>query len=410
MMHTSTLCIAWRNLWRNKKRTALALLAIAVGQWALLASQGLMRGYGDNIQNAITGPMVGHLQLHHPGYREEHALDLVMDDADRKLAFITDLPQVTNAAARIYAPVLTAPGREAFIATVIGIDADTESKPYGLLSGCRKALKPGHVMIGYRLARKSGATAGEQIAVVGQAFDGSLANDLYTVQTVIKSPADVVNQSGVVMRLEDAQTFLGMENQVHEIVVRAKRSEDVPSIVMQLKTNALLNNLEILSWREIVPELVVVIDMVDYTGWLVLVLVLIAATAGIINTLLMATYERMHEFGMLLALGCRPIRIIGMIMIEAIFLGILGVVTGTLMGLLFIAVFRETGIDMAAWGGGHSEDFAYAGMRIPMEILPRIEWYDPCVGLAAVIIVSLLASLWPALSAGRLDPMEAMRA
>jgi ABC-type lipoprotein release transport system permease subunit len=123
----------------------------------------------------------------------------------------------------------------------------------------------------------------------------------------------------------------------------------------------------------------------------------------------MSTYERMHEFGMLLALGCSPRRIVRMIMIEALLLGSLGVVIGTAAGGVFVAVFRRIGIDMGSWGGERLEDFAYAGMTIPFEITPRIEWIDPLVGLVAVMIVSLLAAIWPAASAGRLDPTEAMR-
>lgn len=408
-MRTSTLHIAWRNLWRNRKRTGLALLAIAVGQWAVLATQGLMRGYGDNMQQAITGPMVGHVQLHHPDYREERALELVIDETDSKLSSISALPHVVSAAGRIHAPVLMAPVREAFVATVIGIDVESESRPFGLISGNTDPLGPRHVMIGHRLARKSGAGAGDEIALVGQAVDGSLANDLFIVQSIVKGPSDVVNQTGVVMSLADAQQFLEMPDQVHEIIVRAKRLEHVDNLLAPLREAPVLAKLEIAPWYEIVPELVMMIDMVDVSGWIVLVLVLIAAVAGIMNTLVMSTYERMREFGMLLALGCSPRRIVRMIMIEALFLGILGVALGTALGVGFVAVFRESGINMASWGGEGLEDFAYAGMTIPLEIIPRIEWFDPLVGLVSVMMVSLLAAIWPAASAGRLDPTEAMR-
>ena len=229
------------------------------------------------------------------------------------------------------------------------------------------------------------------------------------MQAVVKGPSDIVNQSGVVMRIRDAQAFMGMSAQVHEIVVRANRLEEVEPLVAELKSSPFLAGLETLSWREIMPQMVIMIEMVDYCGLFVLVLVLIAAVAGIMNTLMMATYERMHEFGMLLALGCRPVRIVRIIMIEAVLLGVLGVATGTALGVGFVAAFQKTGIDMAAWGGERVEDLAYAGMRLPLEIVPRIELIDPVVGLASVVLVSLVAALWPAVVAGRLDPMEAMR-
>lgn len=408
-MSASTLRIAWRNLWRNRRRTALAVLAIAVGQWALLATQGLMRGYGDNIQRAVTGPLVGHVQIHDPEYRDERALDLVVRDAPDKLRAIRALPQVEDAAARIYASVLMAPQREAFIAIVVGVDVESESKPFGLLSGNEAALKPRHVMIGYRLARRSGARAGDEIALVGQAVDGSLANDLYTVQAVIKGPVDLVNQAGVVMRLEDAQQFLVMPAQAHEIVIRARQLDFVEPLLAALNGMASLRGLEIVPWRQLVPELVMIIDMVDKVGLFVLLLVLIVAVAGIVNTLMMATYERMHEFGMLLALGCRPRRIVRMILIEAVLLGVLGVAVGSGLGFGFVAATQEHGIDMASWGGEQTEDLAYGGIRLPLQIKPRLEQTDPLMGLMAVVLVSLLAAAWPASVAGRLDPMEAMR-
>ena len=121
-MQLSTVQIAWRNLGRNKKRTALALLAIGVGQFALLASNGLMRGYADNIRLAITGPMIGHVQVHAPEWRKERALDLYIDGVGDILSEIGLDPAVGSAAARIYAPVLVAPHQDAFSAMVVGLD------------------------------------------------------------------------------------------------------------------------------------------------------------------------------------------------------------------------------------------------------------------------------------------------
>lgn len=408
-MQASNLRIAWRNLWRSRKRTLLAVLAIAVGQWALLATQGLMRGYADNIQRAVTGPMIGHIQIHAPGYREKKALDLVIRDAPEKVKEIREVPGVEDAAARIYASVLMAPEREAFIATIVGVDVASESRPFGLLSGSETKLKSGHVMIGYRLARKSDAKIGDEIALVGSAIDGSLANDLYTVQAIIKGPVDLVNQSGVVMSLADARQFLVMPGEAHEIVIRTRHLEDVEPVLAAVRKIPALAGLEILSWKEIAPELVTIIDMTMASGWFVLIVVLIAALAGIVNTLMMATYERMHEFGMLLALGCRPGRIVRMILIEAVLLGFLGVAVGSAAGAAFVQATQKNGINMAAWGGDKTEDMAYEGLRLPLQIRPRLEPVDPLAGLAAVIVVSLVAAAWPAMTAARLDPMEAMR-
>lgn len=403
--------IAWRNLGRSKKRTALALLAIAVAQFALLATDGLMRGYSDNIRLAITGPMVGHVQAHHPNWRRERALDLAIDEVDRIVSTIHEDPDVGDVSARIYAPVLVAPEEDAFVATVVGLSVDSESNPYGVLSGLKHPLERGKVLMGYRLAKKIGARPGQEIAVVGQAADGSLANDLYLVQDIIKCPADIINQSGIVMSLQDAQRLFVMPNQANEIVIRAKTSGKSRDITRRLSQKPLFATIEVLPWQEIVPELVLILKMSDYVGYFALVIVFVAATAGIANTLMMSTFERVHEFGMLLALGTRPRRIVRMIVCEAIFIGILGVVIGTALGYGFVVGTAERGIDMASWGGeGQVEDMAYQGLNLPLHIYPRLEPVDSLLGLIAVIITSMVASVWPAWTAGRLEPVEAMRA
>jgi ABC-type lipoprotein release transport system permease subunit len=291
---------------------------------------------------------------------------------------------------------------------VIGVDLASESQPFGLLSGNTEPLGEGEVLVGYRLARNADIEAGQEIAVVGQAADGSLANDLYTVKGIIKGPVDQVNQAGVVMGLADAQALFVLPDQAHELMIRATDLEVVPSVMAELRREPLFRDLDIASWRELAPELTMIIDMVDKVGYFILLLVLIAAVAGIANTLMMATYERMHEFGMLLALGCGPGRIVRMILAEAALLGGIGVAIGTVLGGVFVAITARTGVDMASWGGKAVGDVAYAGMRLPLDIHPRLTAVDPVVGLVAVVLVSLLAALWPAWVAGRLDPMEAM--
>lgn len=407
-MSFSTLRIAWRNLWRSRRRTLLAVSAIAVGQAALLATQGLMRGYAANIQRAVTGPMLGHIQIHHPDYREEKALDLVIEAADDKIGRIRELDHVVAAAARIYSSVLVAPERDAFIATLVGLDVASESSPFGILSGLEKPLASGHVMLGYRLARKCGAEEGDEVALVGQAADGSLANDLYTVQGIVSGPVDLINQSGIVMNLDDARRFMVMPDQAHEITIRADAPEQVESILAALRGMPSLAKLEVLPWDELAPELVTMIDLAATSGWFVLIIVMIAAIAGIANTLMMATYERMHEFGMLLALGCRPARILRFIVMEALLLALLGVAVGSAAGIGFVEATRKDGIDMASWGGQHTSDLAMEGLRMPLQIKPRLDWEDPFMGLLAVLLVSLIAAAWPAAVATRLDPTKAL--
>ena len=252
-----------------------------------------------------------------------------------------------------------------------------------------------------------------QIAIVGQATDGSLANDLFAVQDIISCPADLVNQMGIVMRLEDAQQLFVMPDQAHEIVIRAATAGTAERLAERLNQTPDLASLETLPWQKIVPELVVVLKSADWVSYFVLILVFIAAIAGITNTLMMSVFERLHEFGMLLALGCRPARIVRMIIWEAMLVALVGVVVGTGLGYAFTAWTAAGGMDMAAWAGSGGDDarnMAYQGLNLPLHIFPRLEPTDSLLGLVAVLLTSLLASIWPAWISARLEPVEAMRA
>ena len=409
-MSWTTLRIAWRNLGRNRRRTGLALLAIGVGQCALIITNGIMRGYTDNIQRAITGPMIGHLQVHAPGWRDERAMDLAISDLADVMAEIRQDPNVENAGARIYAPVLVAPEQDAYTAVVAGVDLEVESSPYGLLSDLKALPGPKEVLIGYRLANRMRAAPGQEIAIIGQGIDGSIANDLYIVRDIIRGPADLLNQMGIVMALEDAQELFVMPDQANEIVIRAKETGEVEAMAGRMQAWSDPAGLELLSWREIVPDLVLILDIAAYVAYIVLVLVFIAAVAGIANTLMMSTFERMHEFGMLLALGSRPNRLVEMIAFEAVFLGLLGVALGTAAGLALVMITAQTGIDFAYWGGRAAEDLAYQGLNLPLDVYPRPAAIDVFQGLAAILFTAMVAAIWPASVAARLEPVKAMRA
>jgi ABC-type lipoprotein release transport system permease subunit len=202
-----------------------------------------------------------------------------------------------------------------------------------------------------------------------------------------------------------------MPDQAHEIVIRTRQAGEAEQMVQRLSQNPMLAEMEIKSWTEIVPELVIILKTSDYVGYFVVIIVFIAAVTGIANTLMMATFERMHEFGMLLALGSRPRRLIRLIVIEAILTGLLGVLLGTVLGYLFVVGTADSGIDMASWGGsGEVKDMAYKGLNLPLHVFPRLELSDTFLGLVAVMFTSLVASIWPAWIAARLEPMEAMRA
>jgi putative ABC transport system permease protein len=407
----TNLRIAWRNLGRNHRRTALALTAIIVAQLALLFSDGLMHGYADAMIDAVTGPMLGHVQVHEPGWRDEHAMDLTLGDVDAKVAAVRRVPGVGRASARIYAPALAALGEEGHVVVVIGIEPAVEARADGLLSGVAKDRLPrdNDVLVGAGLADEMGVHAGDEIAIVGQAADGSIANDLYRVGALLTSPVDQVQRHGVLMSLAAAQQLFAMPDEAHEITVRGSDPQQAEALAATLSQLPDLAHTEVLPWEKLVPELVTLVRLTERSSLIVLVLVFIAAAAGIANTMLMATFERTREIGMLLALGTTPRRIVSMVLAEATALGLAGAALGTVLGIGLVVATAHSGIDLTTLGNEAARDVSFQGLNYQFSIVPRLTLLDVVEGVAGVGVVSVLASLWPAVHVARLSPMEAMR-
>ena len=410
LVRASTLRIAWRSLWRNKRRTALALAAIGLSTALVLTYNGVLRAYGDWMVATITGPMLGDVQVHAPGWRKDRGLDRTLPTASATLATLRRDPEVAAASGRIYAPILVALGDEGFAAFVIGLDPDVEAHPMGLLASAPVHPSGRGVLVGKKLAEVMGVRVGDELALVGQGVDGSFANDLYIVTALIETPVDMVNRQAVVMELGEAQRLFLMSDEVHEIVIRARRSDQGARLAERLAAQPGFAGTEVLHWRALAPELVSLVELVDVAWVFVLVLVFVAAAAGIANTMLISTFERTRELGMLLALGVRPLRIVGMVVVEALALGVVGVALGFALGGGIVAIFHRIGFDLAQLTGGGPSAISFAGMHWTLRLFPSLAAIDLVRTFVAVVVTALVASAWPAIRAARLQPVTALRA
>ncbi|HEY6032793.1 MAG TPA: hypothetical protein VIV58_01000, partial [Kofleriaceae bacterium] len=182
--------MAWRNLWRNRRRTSLALVAIGLSTALVLVFNGVLHAYSDWMVQTITGPMLGDVQVHATGWRKDRSLDRTVPHASVAVAALRRDPAVASASTRVYGPVLAAVGEEGFAAVVIGLEPAREAGPMGLLSSAKTRPTGRQIAIGRKLATSMGVRAGDELALVGQAVDGSLANDLYRVTELVDTQVD----------------------------------------------------------------------------------------------------------------------------------------------------------------------------------------------------------------------------
>jgi len=402
--------IAWRNLWRNPRRTGLALAAIGLSVMLVLIYDGVLRWEAGWMVDTITGPMVGHVQAHAPEWRRTRAMDRTLRGVSGTLAAVRADPAVAGVDARIYAPALAALGEEGFGVVVIGVDVVEASRPSRLLQGVTAPPRDGEVLVGSLLAAQMGVKRGDRVAVVGQAVDGSLANDLFAVAGLVQTSVDMVNRQALIMPIRAAQQLFAMPDEAHELVIYARDPGQPKALADRMSQLAPLAKEEVLDWQRAEPGLTELVRLVEIMWVFVLLLVFVAAAAGVANTSLMSTFERTHEFGMLLALGTAPSRIVVMIALESLALGAAGALLGTAAGGALVAWAYRSGVDFATLTGGGPTNLSAFGMNFSMVIHPWLAPIDIVRVVVAVIVTSLVASIWPAVRAARLQPAHALRA
>jgi len=409
--------MGWRNLGRNMKRTLLAIGAIALGQLTLIVVNSLMEGFFQDILETVTGPLVGHIQIQDPLWHDERAADLYIDHLAETRKAIEGLKETVRVSPRIVTFALVASGEksespaEAEAGMIAGLDIDAETKRGGLLEGVPPEEWPakGEVIIGTVLANRLNLKEKQLIAVISTDVDGFPVSELFTVKTIVDSNVELIKTLGVVMPIEEAGELLMMPDQVHELAVYGYDFMKADSLKEAITHIPALKDASIKTWREAIPEIVMVINVKKWFDILFLSIVFIAAAAGIANTAMMSTFERKHEFGLLLAMGARPARLVNMVIFESVILGLIGIAVGTFIGVAISTILSYTGFNYGFLGGsGADTSITYKEISFSLVIYPRLKLQHVVYGLVAVTLTSILASLWPALIAARLEPVEAM--
>ncbi len=399
---------AWRNLWRNARRTWLTVAALALGTAGIVFGHSFGESLYDEMLEVATRGLLGHAQVHARGYQANPDLASVVDDPQAVQATVARLLAGSRTVARVVGSGLAGVGEKSAGVAVFGIDPDAERAGTRLLTvqqGRDLAATPAReAVLGTGLARRLKAKVGSELVLVGQAADGSLANDRYTVVGVAGAGGGELDDACVFLHLRDAQDLFVLGEAAHQVVVALPRGSDPRAAAATLRAALPADRYEALAWNEIVPDVEAAIRAdrqgmfsVDFVVFLIVVL-------GIFNTMTMSTYERLREFGILLSLGTRPSRVVAMVVAEAMLMGGIGYALGLAAGAIAASSFGT--FDLSSLGSG-SADFAGVAVpsRVQIALNPRAVWF----AAVTVFSTSFLGGLLPAFRASRLSPAEALR-
>lgn len=401
--------LAWRNLWRNPRRTAITMAALSLGVAGIVGLAGYREAIYRVMIHDITTGLLGDLQVHAKGYQETPAIESVVPQPEVVEAVLAQSLPGATAERRVMGAALAGVKEQSAPVMVVGVGVSAETgRPeqslHTVTTGRNLTATAAHeALLGQDLAKDLGVDVGDELVLVAQAADGSVANDRYSIVGLFRSPSAELDAAAVLLHLRDAQDFYGLGEGVHQLVVRLPESkEDVTAPLTAVRGALDLKTLEALSWGEMLPELKASITTKRKSQNTLSFIVLFIVALGVFNAMTMSTFERTREFGVLSALGTRPRRVLALILTEAVLQGAMSFVLG--VGLAAAILYGVGTVDMSSFVQGD-----VLGARMPSVVKLGLE-LPAIVSAAWVAIGTMVAgSLLPAVRAARLHPVEAMR-
>jgi len=390
-------------------RSSVVILAIAFGLLGGLFSSAWMNGMVDQRVQDTFDLESGHIQMHHPKYPENEEVKYTIADVEGKLSRLRENTEVKGVTRRIRVIGMAATANKNMGVSILGIDPEAEKTVFALYKKIDTSMgsffaedKRNQILISKALAAELKAKVKSKVVLTFQDYNGEITGAAFKVVGIYKTDNTPWDKTHVFVRNRDLIRVLEIpEDQAHEIVIRIGSFEDAPRIAQTL--GASFPDLLVQDWEELSPYVKLMSGYMDTVMALFMVIILGALGFGIVNTMLMVVLERTKELGMLMAIGMTRIRIFLMILYETVFLALVGAVVGEILSVLVIRYFGRVGIDLTNYAEG-MESVGYSAMTYPY-----LEPYRYLQITVLVFITAIVASIYPALKALKLEPAEAIR-
>jgi len=398
--------LAWRNLWRNKRRTLITVSSIMFAVVAALFMESLGQGTRQQLLDNMTSFQTGYIQIQDYRYQDEPSPDnafLYDDDLEQKILSSHD--DINYLIPRVETFMLAAGEEITRGAMVMGIDIKKEDQFNQLrerltegefsLSGQQKAV------LGEGLAGRLNLAVGDTLVLLGQGRFGITASGLFEISGLIEYPIREMDNQIVYLPLEDMQWMISAEEMVTNLVVVPEQTHQVNQIATSLTQTVSENELRVLTWQEMMPELIEAIEFDELSGRIMLWILYVVIGFGIFGTILTMTLERRREFGILLSVGMYRSKLAFIVFIETFFISILGVLSGFTLGSLVILYFYINPIEFTGDMADLMNDF---GFEATMEVTFSPEIYF--MQGAAIFIITTIICLYPTLKIARMNILE----
>lgn len=398
--------IAFRNVFRQKRRTILTGLTILGGFVLSALAIGISDGTYTSVIELFTRSRLGHIQIHAQGYLDKPSLYKTIDNFSEIGRRVQQLPGVASWTPRLYSAGLVAVGEKSAGVQIIGIDTERE------IAATRfdRKIVAGRIfsqnatpeaILGKVLAKVLQADVGDEIVVLSQAADGSIANALYRVAGISDSGDEFADRMAFYLPLPEAQELLALPQRVHEIVVIARDLEEVDELTEELRSTFAGPDLAIAPWQEFARSFYDAMKMDQQGTWISLFIILLIVAIGVLNTVLMSVLERTREYGVLKAVGTQPAQIFKLVLYEVNVITLVSVILGAACAVALNYWLSLRGIALP-------EPFTFAGVEFKA-MYSEVNLRSLLIPTITVIVTANLVSLFPSVKAAHIEPARALR-
>lgn len=404
------LIIGWRNIWRHKRRSIVVISSIALGIFALIASEGFINGLNNQMIENNIKTSLGHIAIHKKGYNDDMKIQRNFYPDTDIMKAIKKEKDIISFSPRVKLQGMVRSSETSRGVLIVGIDPEMEKKTSGLFeymlkdngssflgSGDRDA-----VLVSGSMAEKLGLVTGDRLVLLFQDSKNEIVGIGMRIKGLFVTPVESFDRYVVFVPLKQLQETTGLGSNISEINILVKDSRNIDGVKQSLIAGINNPDLEILSWKDMAPYLLSAIKMFDSMMYITFMIIFITVIFSVANTLVMAIMERFHEIGVMKSIGTKPAVIFFLIMFEALNLGVIGLTAGIITGVALTEMLAVNGIDfsfyiesMRAWGTGSI-------------IYPAVKVMDIIAAIFIVAVTTVIAAIYPAVKAAKIKPLEAL--
>ena len=401
--------MAWRNIWRNKRRTIILLCAVSIGLIGMLFISGFMNGWMTQMLNNAVRQKSGHVAIMAKGFYSNPVVENHFTVTDKIKQAVENSPEVTGWTTQIVLNGLVNNADKSRFGTIIGADTKREPEVFyparSIVEG--RWLNPDDrygIVVGHKLLETYNTKLGRKIVLMTQQFKGDVGSGAFHIIGVYRTENNNYDESNVYITQQAAKELANLgDNQVTNLAMILENEYQADAVKERISTELNDPQLEILTWRQLQPMLRQTLEMMDQFNWITYLIFYIAMAFGILNTLLMAVNERYREIGIMIAIGTSRLRVVVMVAVESLCIALVAVAIGDIIGVALVELFHHTGMNLSLWSD------ALEGFNVGRIIYPYLGAGNIWNLSMWTFVFAMLSAIIPAFRAARFKPVEAIR-